>query len=294
MQKTIAKRTFRETNFENGFLLIELVNNSNNKQYFERKIDSTFIQLHFCVKGGAKFLFNNSNYTFDVLDQNYILLYNPQQNLPINLELNPKTTLVSLLISIEKFHSLFSSEAGYIVFLSEENKSKKFYDNSIIKPMVFIVLQQIVNANTNSSTRSLYLKGKIYELLSFHFQKDEAENGNHCPFLVDERDVAKIRKAKDIVIEKIAEPPTLQELSTEIGLNLKKLKEGFKQIYGDTVFGFLFDYKMEHAKKLLESGQYNVNEVGLKIGYSTASHFIAAFKKKFSITPKQYVLSLNG
>jgi AraC-like DNA-binding protein len=39
--------------------------------------------------------------------------------------------------------------------------------------------------------------------------------------------------------------PGLQELADEIGLNLKKLKMGFKQIYGDTVYGFLFDYKMD-------------------------------------------------
>jgi AraC-like DNA-binding protein len=74
------------------------------------------------------------------------------------------------------------------------------------------------------------------------------------------------------------------QLADEIGLNLKKLKMGFKQIYGDTVYGFLFDYKMDFAK-LLDSGSYNVNEVGLKIGYSTGSHFIAAFKRNFT-TPK--------
>jgi hypothetical protein len=56
------------------------------------------------------------------------------------------------------------------------------------------------------------------------------------------------------------EPPGLQELADEIGLNLKKLKMGFKQI--DTVYGFLFDYKMDF-RKLLDSGSYNVNE-GIK------------------------------
>ena len=72
-----------------------------------------------------------------------------------------------------------------------------------------------------------------------------------------------------------------------------KLKEGFKQIYGDSVFSFLFDYKMEVARKLLESGEHNVNEVGHKIGYSTSSHFIAAFKKKYGTTPKKYIMSLS-
>ena len=292
MIKNVGKSTFEELNLENGFYVLHFQNESDENESFVRDIDSTFIQLHFCLRGSSKFLFNNSSYTFDVLDNRSILLYNPQRKLPINLELKPKTTLISVLISIEKFHSLFSKEAGYIPFLSDENSHKKYYDDSEIKPMVSIVLQQIINSNSNSSIRELYIKGKIYELLSLHFQKDETENGEYCPFLMDEQNVLKIRNAKEIIIARMSEPPSLQELANEIGLNIKKLKEGFKQIYGDTVYSFLFDYKMEHSRRLLESKQYNVNEVGSKVGYSTASHFIAAFKKKFGTTPKKYVMSL--
>jgi len=293
MKKNVVESTFDEIALEKGFFVLNFQNQANEVQNFEREIDSSFIQMHFCLRGKAKFLFNNGNYSFDVLDNKSILLYNPQRVLPINLEIQPKTTLVSVLISIEKFHSLFSKESSYIPFLSEENKNKKYYDDSEIKPTVTIVLQQILNSNVNSSLRELYVKGKVYELLSLHFQKDEQTEGEYCPFLVDEDNVLKIRKAKEIIINRMAEPPSLQELANEIGLNIKKLKEGFKQIYGDTVYSFLFDYKMEHSRRLLESNKYNVNEVGLQIGYSTASHFIAAFKKKFGTTPKKYVMSLN-
>ena len=294
MLKNVAGSSFDEVRLENGFHILEFQNESVETLHFERNIDSTFIQIHFCVKGKSKFLFNNGNYSFDVLDKRSIILYNPQRDLPINLEIHPKTILISLLISIEKFHSLFSKEASYIPFLSEENSHKKYYDDIEIKPLVLIVLQQIINSSINSSLRELYIKGKIYELLSLHFQKDESSLGEYCPFLVDEQNVIKIRKAKDIIIANIAEPPSLQELANNVGLNIKKLKEGFKQIYGDTVFSFLFDYKMEYSKRLLETNQHNVNEVGLKVGYSTASHFIAAFKKKFGITPKKYVMSLKN
>ncbi len=293
MNENIAKSTFDELNFENGFLMFKFQNESTENQIFEKKISSSFIQLHFCIKGKGSFLFNNGSYTFDVLDKRRILLYNPQQNLPIHLEIQPKSTLISILISIEKFHSLFSNEAGYIPFLSEENKNKKYYDEDAINPRVLIVLQEILNANFNSFIKNLYIKGKIYELISLHFQKDETQEGEFCPFLVDEQEVLKIRKAKDYIIKNMSNPPSLQELANEVGLNIKKLKEGFKQIYGDSVFSFLFDYKMGQAKKMLESNQYNVNEVGEKIGYSTASHFISAFKKKYGVTPKQYVLSLS-
>ena len=293
MFKNVGESTFEEIILEKGFYVLHFQNESKTIQNFERVINSTFIQIHFCLKGNSKFLFNDGAYSFDVLDNRSILLYNPQRILPINLEIQPKTTLVSLLISIEKFHSLFSKESGYIPFLSDENSNKKYYDDSEIKPTVSIVLQQIINSNINSSIKDLYVKGKVYELLSLHFQQEENTEGEYCPFLVDDQNVLKIRKAKEIIISRMAEPPSLQELANEIGLNIKKLKEGFKQIYGDTVFSFLFDYKMEHARKLLESNQFNVNEVGVKIGYSTASHFIAAFKKKFGTTPKKYVMSLN-
>tara|TARA_B110000503_G_scaffold183_1_gene298 strand:+ start:35531 stop:36415 length:885 start_codon:yes stop_codon:yes gene_type:complete len=293
MFKNVGESSLDEITLEKGFYVLHFQNESNKIQSFDRAIDSTFIQMHFCLRGNSKFLFNTGDYSFDVLDNRSILLYNPQRTLPINLEIQPKTTLVSLLISIEKFHSLFSKESGYIPFLSSENSNRKFYDDTEIKPTVSIVLHQIINSNINSSIRELYVKGKIYELLSLHFQKEENTDSEYCPFLVDEQNVLKIRKAKDIIISRMSEPPSLQELANEIGLNLKKLKEGFKQIYGDTVYSFLFDYKMEQARKLLESNQYNVNEVGLQVGYSTASHFIAAFKKKFGTTPKKYVMSLN-
>lgn len=293
MQKNIAESTFREVPLEKGFFVLKFKNNSDKTEFYNRDIDNSYIQLHYCVKGNCKFHFNNNSYTFNVLDKHSIFLYNPQQNLPINLEILPKTSLVSVLISIEKFHALFSKEASYIPFLSENNKNKKYYDSAEINPNVLLVLQQILTAQSQSSMRDLYIKGKTYELLSLHFDSGENTNEEYCPFLVDDREVLKIRKAKDIIISRMSEPPSLQDLANEVGLNLKKLKEGFKQIYGDTVYSFLFDYKMDHARKLLESNQYNVNEVGLQVGYSTSSHFIAAFKKKFGTTPKQYVMSLQ-
>jgi AraC-like DNA-binding protein len=129
--------------------------------------------------------------------------------------------------------------------------------------------------------------------MSLYFNRSEDYDMEQCPFLVDEDNVRRIRKAKEIIIARMAEPPSLSELSAEIGLSLKKLKAGFKQVYGDSVYGFLFDYKMEYARKMLESNQYNVNEVGLKVGYSTSSHFIAAFKKKYGTTPKKYTMAMG-
>jgi len=288
--KNVAEGSFEEVLIEDGFYVLKIHNDSINTQKVAREIDSSFIQFHFCLKGSAKFVFNEGNYALDLFEETSLLLYNTQLNLPLNLELKPNSWLVSVVMTIRKFHSLFSKEANYIPFLSEENKDKKYYTQEGISPAIAVVLSQLMNYNLNPSIKELYIKGKVYELISLYFNKGSEAAIEQCPFLVDEDNVRRIRKAKEIIISRMAEPPTLKELSSEIGLSLKKLKEGFKQIYGDSVFSFLFDYKMEYARKMLETGKHNVNEVGLKVGYSSSSHFIAAFKKKYGTTPKKYLL----
>jgi AraC-like DNA-binding protein len=290
-EKNIAEGSFREVYLEPGFLMLKLLNESADKQQFARKIDRSFLQFHFCIKGSAKFIFNQGNYALEVPGEQSLLLYNTQIDLPLNVELNPNTWMFSLVISIQKFHSLFSRQAEQIPFLSKEFQDKKYYTQEVITPPIAVVLSQLLNSNLHPTIMDLYLKGKIYELIALYFNKVDTVGIEQCPFLVDEENVKRIRRAKDIILNRMAEPPTLQALSEEIGLSLKKLKEGFKQIYGDTVYSFLFEHKMETARKMLESNQYNVNEVGLKVGYSTASHFIAAFKKKYGTTPKKYLMT---
>lgn len=292
LKKNVVLGSYDEVLIESGFYVLKIQNDTSDFQKLSREIDSSFIQFHFCLKGHAKFVFNEGRYALDVSEENSLLLYNTQLDLPMNVLLDPNSWMVSIVMTIRKFHSLFSKEADYIPFLSPQNKEKKYYSQEAVSPAIAVVLSQIMNYNLHPSVKELYIHGKVYELVSLYFNRSTDADVEQCPFLVDEDNVRRIRKAKEIIIAQMAEPPSLQALAKEIGLPLKKLKEGFKQIYGDSVYSFLFDYKMEHARRLLETGQNNVNEVGLKIGYSTASHFIAAFKKKYGTTPKKYVMSL--
>jgi len=291
-QKYIAEGLLEEIWIEDHFQVLKMKNDKDESQTVVREIDSSFIQFHYTIKGSGIFSFNNGSYTLPMHDETSLLLYNPQRDLPMNLELKPNTWVVSLIISIKKFHSLFSADAEYIPFLSEDNKDKKYYNDMPITPSMAVVLNQLMNFTVHPSLNSVYHKAKAYELLCLHFNKPGDADVEQCPFLADEVNVQKIKKAKDIIIDRMAEPPSVQDLALEVGLSLAKLKDGFKQIYGEPVYTFLFDHKMELACKLLSQGD-NVNEVGLKLGYSTSSHFIAAFKKKHNTTPKKYVGALS-
>ena len=293
-EKNVAESFYEETLISEGFFILKFNNETDDNQTFKREIGSNFIQFHFCIKGSASFLFNEGSYTLPLTEENSLLLYNPQRDLPLHIDVPAHSWVLSVLLPIEKFHALFSTEANYITFLSDENKGRKYYKDASISPSMAIVLNQLMNYNLHPSVKPLYFKGKAYELLSLYFNRPADLDVEQCPFLADEDNVTKIKRAKQIIINKMAEPPTLQELADEINLPINKLKEGFKQIYGDSVFSFLFDYKMEVARQLLATGSHNVNEVGLKVGYSAASHFIAAFKKKYGTTPKKYLMSLSA
>ncbi|MFL9844122.1 helix-turn-helix transcriptional regulator [Flavobacterium rhizosphaerae] len=284
---------YEEISIEDDFYVLRFENNTDETVHFMREVGADLIQFHFGIKGSGKFIFNNGRYALNLREEVSLFLYNPQTPLPIQLEVGPHSWVVSVLISIKKFHGFFSDQAEHIPFLSTDNIDRKYYKEDTISPSMTVVLSQLFHFNMHPSIKKLYFKGKVYELLSLYFNRAEDPNAEQCPFLVDEENVIKIRKAKDIVIANMAEPPGLEELAERVGISLKKLKMGFRQIYGDTVYSFLFDYKMDYARKLLDSGSFNVNEVGLRIGYSTSSHFISAFKKKFGITPKKYLMSIN-
>ncbi|WP_310991625.1 helix-turn-helix transcriptional regulator [Aequorivita marina] len=292
-EKNNAQGFYEEVLLEDGFFILKFHNNTTKSQVYKREVVTSFIQFHFCIKGAASFAFNKGQYKLPIQENHSLLLYNPQRDLPIALELEKNASVLSILLPISKLHGFFSSEANYITFLSAENKDRKYYKEDRISPSKAIVLNQLMNYSLHPSIKPLYFKGKAYELLSLYFNRPENADVEQCPFLADEENVLKIKKAKEIIISRMAEPPSLQELADEINLPINRLKEGFKQVYGDSVFSFLFDYKMEVARQLLATGSYNVNEVGLKIGYSASSHFIAAFKKKFGTTPKKFLMGLN-
>jgi AraC-like DNA-binding protein len=291
-EKNIAIGSIQNHQVDDGIVFLKLSNDNSTELIFKHNIDKKHIQFHFCVKGFSKFQFNDGRYAFPVSSNNSILLYNPVQELPINALLSPNSLVISILISIKKFHGLFSNQADQISFLNKDNIGNKFYKEKKLEPMMSVVLNQMVQLSVHESMHNLYLRAKVFELMSFYFNRSKEMDIEQCPFLVDDKNIKKIRLAKEIIISRMIEPPSLTGLASEVEISLKKLKEGFKQVYGASVFVFLLDYKMQVSKTLLSSGNYNVNEVALKVGYSTATHFINAFKKKFGTTPKKYLMSL--
>jgi AraC-like DNA-binding protein len=145
------------------------------------------------------------------------------------------------------------------------------------------VLNQLFTTQLSESASRLFYQGKAYEILSLYFS-ERKPNTESCPFLNDQETVRKIKHAKEHLLKNQDAPPSLKELAKYAGLNEY-------QLYGNSVFGYLLDHKLDHARVLLDTMKYQVNEVAYQLGYTNPSHFIAAFKKKFGMTPKKYLMS---
>lgn len=279
-----------EFQVDNQLTLLKIIGKDNGKtNIFYDKLDASFIQFHFCISGSITFNYNKGAYNLKLDEGKFLTLYNPEKHLTIDASVAKNSKVISVLIPIVEFHKLFSSSSSDIPFFENKSLNQKHYSENLISNSILIVLNQIIKNDMDNSTRSLLYKAKIYELFSLIFKKTKEIDLDQCPFLNNDENLKKIAKAKDVILKDIKNPPSLIELSKTIDLSLKNLKKGFKEIYGKPVYKYLFDFKMERAKQLLSNGNLNVNEVSYDLGYSSSSHFIAAFKKKYGITPRTYI-----
>ena len=249
-------------------------------------IKKGIIHFYFCLEGKATFSFG-PNYVREIVKGKNYFFYNPDKDLAFNLGLVPDSKMVFMTISLESLHKLFVHDA--LPLLNPENSNRKFYDERDIPSSLLLVLTQLLTTQLSVSAQKLFYQGKFYELLSLYFS-NRLPNTENCPFLNDEATVRKIKNAKEYLLKNIDSPPSLKDLAKITGLNDYQLKVGFKEIYGNTVYGFLLEHKLDNARMLLDSAKHQVNEVAYQIGYTNPSHFIAAFKKKFGITPKKYLM----
>lgn len=148
------------------------------------------------------------------------------------------------------------------------------------------LLDDLLKLSTlNDSLKMLYLESKILDLI--HTTLSSCQMTPKLPetIALSPKDIECLNKAKDILLSDISNPPSLKELAHKSALNEFKLKKGFKKLFGNTVFGLLQEYRLNEAKKLLESNDINVSEASFLVGYKGSSHFSKVFKEQFGISP---------
>lgn len=104
--------------------------------------------------------------------------------------------------------------------------------------------------------------------------------------LLPEGQVKRLQQARQVMLDELDQPLTVQGLSNRVGLSVATLKQGFHQLFSTTPYRMLLELRMQRAYALLQDG-CQVAQVGYKVGYRHPSNFSAAFSDYFGIVPKR-------
>ncbi|MDN5087671.1 helix-turn-helix domain-containing protein [Aliarcobacter butzleri] len=210
-------------------------------------------------------------------------------------------TTISMFENTQGFREFKDKQINQIRLILSESFLRRNFQKSLVEKYFFnkqnlqlidfrltsiqsqFLLNDILNCSLVGELANIYKQGKIFELLSLEISKLQK---NEDDISLDDYDRSAILKAKEILLNNLQNPPSIVTLSKMVHLSEVKLKRGFKQIYKTSPYQLLVSHKMNLAKNMLESGEYNINEIALQVGYKFANNFTNAFYKEFKIRPK--------
>jgi AraC-like DNA-binding protein len=130
--------------------------------------------------------------------------------------------------------------------------------------------------------RTFWFRAKILEILSHALTEPAPEmfcQRHHR--LARER----VERVKALLLDDLESPPSLAQLGRQVGCSSFYLSRIFSETTGQTISRFLRAARLERAAELLGSGQCNVTEAAMAVGYSSLSHFSKAFAERFGQCP---------
>lgn len=148
-------------------------------------------------------------------------------------------------------------------------------------------IREVLSCPFAGPLKKLFLYAKALELVALQAHAIEQHSQAPRRYARTDYDRERLLFARDFLLEHRALPPSLPELARVAGLNEFKLKKGFKELFGYTVFGYLSEQRLADAKAQLQERRKTASELAFELGYSSVQHFSAAFKKKFGVSPTQ-------
>jgi AraC-like DNA-binding protein len=147
------------------------------------------------------------------------------------------------------------------------------------------IIFEILHCDCQPRYREAYLKAKVSELLVMMLSTGYVEKPSGRWTV---REIAMLTEIKELISLNLQNCYSIEQLAEISGMNRTKLQEGFKDLFGKTIFSYTTDMKMLKAKMLLEDEQgLSLKEIAGMLGYRHTNHFSAAFKKRYNFSPSQ-------
>jgi AraC-like DNA-binding protein len=205
----------------------------------------------------------------------------------IRFPANMKTHYAVVGITSSKLKSLLGIEKPNKVLQSIISQTASFLYFESMNIEVLQILKNIIAINLNNDLSKFLVQIKVQELL-YHLFHKLSQRENTSQKAVNNADAEKLLVARSNILANISEPPSIPSLASKVGMSETKLKQLFKQTFGDTIYNYYQKIRMEEAAFLLKQSGYSVSEVGYQLGFSNLSHFSRLFERHYGMTPKKY------
>ncbi len=83
------------------------------------------------------------------------------------------------------------------------------------------------------------------------------------------------------------------KLAQSCGVSLRQLERYFTRTFNHTPQSWLNRKRLEVSRQLLCTQNRQVKEIAWELGYCSASHFVASFRRFYGLTPTAFTLSLR-
>jgi AraC family transcriptional regulator, transcriptional activator of the genes for pyochelin and ferripyochelin receptors len=201
--------------------------------------------------------------------------------------------ILSIAISLDRLHSFGYSEAHSFAPLRQltQGQPTDSFHQSLNQndPAIQRTIHQILDCPYHGMVKRMYLESKAIELLAmqFHYLNEINSSERAVPHL-NSADIERLHLARDILQRNFDRPPSLLGLAKQVELNDYKLKQGFRHLFGTTVFGYVHSCRMQQAQELLIDRNLSIATVAERVGYGSPSQFSHAFKRYLDMTPRDY------
>jgi AraC-like DNA-binding protein len=230
---------------------------------------------------------NEENIPFSQKNDSSILLSTNDLRTEIRFPAGSNIQYVVVGITANRLKSILSIEKpnGTIKTITAENASFLFFES--LDPEMQLLLKNIVSVDMNNSMNNFYVQIKVQELMYLLFSKLSLRE-NTTFKSINSNDAEKLLVIRNEILSDLSTPPILSELASIASMSETKLKQLFKQTFGDTIYNYYQKARMEEAAFLLKQAKHSVSEVGYELGFSNLSHFSRLFEKQYGITPKKF------
>jgi AraC-like DNA-binding protein len=160
-----------------------------------------------------------------------------------------------------------------------------FYES--MSAEVHKLLRQVTDAREDNDMAIFHQRLKVHELLYLIFEKlQKRETQQHSA--IHKGDVEKLFLIRTAILSDLAIPPSLPALAKMVGFGETKMRDLFKQVFGDTIYNYYQQARLDEAAFLLKHGGLSVSEAGYQLGFTNLSHFTRLFEKHHGVKPKKY------